>query len=209
MDLLIVEDEALLREKYVQYLEHDFSITQSSDFQEALSAIKENEFDVILLDYHLPDGRGLDIAKVVQGGGESPWSPVLVMITAYSKESLAIESLNLGVFRYLEKPIDREVLLNHLLAAKKEALKRQSLSELASQFLLSKRAKDLMVQDYYITERELEIIEKVLILGKNKLVGEKLFISQGTVRNHLSNIFQKLHIGSKDELRDLVHGLNN
>jgi DNA-binding NarL/FixJ family response regulator len=209
MDLLIVEDEVLLREKYVQYLEQDFSITLSSSYQEACMAINENEFDVILLDYHLPDGRGLDIAKEVQGREEAPWSPVLVMITAYSKESLAIESLNLGVFRYLEKPIDREVLLSQMLAAKSEANKRQRYDELASQFLLSEKVKTLLVKDYFVTERELEVIEKILILGKNKLVASNLFISQGTVRNHLSNIFQKLHLNSKEELRDFVHKHNH
>lgn len=209
MNLLIVEDEALLRDKYTQYLQDHFSLDQVSGFYEAKEALKEKEYDVILLDYHLPDGRGIELAKDLNAEHRGSWAPVIVMITAYSEESLAIESLNIGVFRYLEKPIDREELKAQMLLAKSEAEKREQLSHLASQFLLSEKCKKILEDEHFISERELEVIEKILLHGKNKVVGEKLFISQGTVRNHLSNIFQKLHIGGKDQLRDLILKYNS
>lgn len=209
MKLLIVEDETLLNEKYTQYLGKDFEVTSTQGYWEAYEALKSSVFDVALLDYNLPDGKGLDLAKELQSGlSPSKANPVLVLITAYSKERLAIESLNLGVFRYLEKPLDKETLIEKMNEAKEEAKKRQSHDSLVNQFLISEKAKMTLKEEFFISEREMEIIESLLLYGKNKVVAEKLFISQGTVRNHLSNIFQKLNINSRDELKDFIKNLN-
>ncbi len=210
MNLLIIEDEVLLNEKYTEYLSQEFNVTSTFTYAEAFESLKENFFDVILFDYNLADGKGLDLAKEINTESEkSALKPVLVLVTAYSKEKLAIESLNLGVFRYLEKPMTREDLVFQMLAAKDEAKRRQGHATLAKQFLLTEKAKSVLKHDYFISEREIEVIEALLIYGKNKNVAEKLFISQGTVRNHLSNIFQKLNIANRQELKELVQKLNS
>jgi DNA-binding response OmpR family regulator len=174
MNLLIVEDEVLLNEKYSEYLSHEFEVTSTFSYAEAKEALNENSYDVILFDYNLNDGKGLDLVKELGLEALSQgFKPVLVLVTAYSKEKLAIESLNLGVFRYLEKPMTRENLVTQMLAAKEEARKRHGHAALAQQFLLGEKAKKIFKNDYFISERELEVIEALLVHGKNKTVAEK------------------------------------
>ena len=207
MKLLIVEDEVILREKYQSYTNSIFDSVESVDtFNDTLKKIKSSEFDVMLLDYNLPDGNGLDIVKEAR---KLKLNTLFIMITAYSKERLAIESLNLGVFRYLEKPVSKESLIKVVNEAYEEAKSRKSNSEITNYFLINENGKKVLIENYFLTQREIEIISEVLIHSKNKIVGERLGLSQGTVRNHLSNIYQKLHIATKDELKDTIMKCNN
>lgn len=206
MKLLVVEDETVLLEKYLSYLAPLYSDYKGlSTFADAIESINNENFDVLLVDYNLPDGNGLDLIKEYQKGDDNP---VIVMITAYSKESIAIQSLNLGVYKYIEKPISKQELIDVMEKSLKEAEKRESLRALVTQFTLSKLAQDRLVSDYFLTQREIEVLESLLINNKNSNVAKHLFISQGTVRNHLSNVFQKLHVSNKDELRKKVKNLN-
>ncbi len=206
MKLVIIEDEIILAQKYAQYLKEIYEeIEIYSDYQSAMDAFNSDSFDVCLVDYHLPDGNGLDLARNLK---TDPHAPVIVMITAYSKERLAIESLNLGIYKYLEKPIDKNRLVSIMSDCVEVAKRQEALRALEDQFLINGNAKRVLAQDFFLSPREIEVLEKTLIYGKNKIVGKELFISQGTIRNHLSNIYQKLHLTSKDELRGLIQNLN-
>ncbi len=207
MKLLIIEDEAILREKYKKYLESEFvSISLCENLSEARELIQNESFHILLIDYNLPDGNGLEVLELFPDQEDAP---VSVMITAYSKEKVAIQSLNLGVFRYLEKPVDKEKLLETLQQALREARKREQVDDLIQRFSVSQKAQDILIQEYQISAREMDVLKSVLIHGKNNNVALLLNIGQGTVRNHLSNIFQKLHINNKDELKALIKNLNS
>ena len=206
MNLLIVEDEIELVSKYTEYLTPLFSsIESASMLEDAYSLMQSSEFDVALIDYNLPDGNGLDLIKNYPKSGDSP---VFVMITAYSKEGIAIESLNLVVFKYIEKPIKKSELLRVMESCISESNKRDSYKFLTNKFTVSPKAKEALVKDYFFSPRELEVLDSILVNGKNKIVAKELCISQGTVRNHLSNIFQKLHINNKEELSSIIQKLN-
>jgi DNA-binding NarL/FixJ family response regulator len=206
MKLIIIEDEVILAEKYALYLKDIYEeIEIYCNFSDALNALNNESFDVCLVDYHLPDGTGLDIAKTLKN---EPHAPVIVMITAYSKERLAIDSLNIGVYKYLEKPIEKDFLVQTMKECFEYAKKNETLRSLEVQFLITPHARKALAEIHALSPREIEVLEKTLIYGKNKLVGKELFISQGTIRNHLSTIYQKLHLTSKDQLREIVKKLN-
>ncbi|MEC7277119.1 MAG: response regulator transcription factor [Bdellovibrionota bacterium] len=210
MQLLIVEDENILASKYKVYLSSLYDhIDSTGGFYEAKEKIEEEEYDVILLDYNLPDGNGLELAKLLtQELPAAVNQPVVVLITGYSKETIAIRSLNLGVFRYLEKPVEKRTLVEIFSLAKAEAIKRNTYKELSLNFTISKPCEERLKNEYFVSPREMEIISKILIHGKNKPVAEDLGISAGTVRNHLSNLFQKLHVSNKEELREKIKNMN-
>jgi DNA-binding NarL/FixJ family response regulator len=206
MKLLIVEDETILLEKYQLYLSEIYhDIHTAENCYEASKLLKTNSYDVVLLDYNLPDGNGLELAKAIKSTNDES---LLVMITAYSKERLVIDSLNLGVFKYLEKPLEKLKLIEIMKQTYTEAQKRNQTHRLIDQFLVNQRAKQRLKEEYFITDREIEVISLILVHGKNKNVSDELNLSQGTVRNHLSNIYQKLHITSKDELKSVIKKLN-
>jgi len=207
MNLLIVEDEKVLLDKYSDYLKEVFSsIRTARSKEDAFQLIEEHEFDVALIDYNLPDGKGLDILRGYPKNGDAP---VFIMLTAYSKERLAIECLNIGVYKYLEKPIEKKELIHTLTEAREEASNRDTIRSLKRKFTISERVANVLIEKYQVSNRELEVLKSIIIHGKNKIVAEKLFISQGTVRNHLSNIFQKVHVNTKEQLNGLIEELNS
>lgn len=207
MKLMILEDEPLLLEKYTQYLQHLFTdIRACTTVLQAKEALAQEAFHVLLIDYNLPDGNGLDIIQVFDDPNDAP---VSVMITAYSKEKVAIQSLNLGVFKYLEKPVDKNDLIEVIEVSVREAKRRAELEEISHQFLISEKAKKTLMESHFITPREIEVLKNILIHGKNNKVALILEISQGTVKNHLSNIFQKLHVANKDELKSFITKCNS
>lgn len=206
LKILIVEDETVLLDKYRTYLATLFDDIHIADsYEKATKLIKGNNFSVALLDYNLPDGTGLELTKELK---EKNPNILITLITAYSKERLAIESLNLGVHKYLEKPVDKKDLLSLMNEVKRDAYSKIQEAEIISHFNISAKAKEKLEEEYFLTEREIEVASLILIHGKNKIVGDLLEISQGTVRNHLSNIYQKLHLASKDELKEIINKLN-
>lgn len=205
MNLLIVEDEPILRSKYESYLEDLFEeVYTSSTIEEAKKMFDEYIIDVALLDYNLPDGAGLEIIKSIQKDD----APVYMMLTAYSKENVAIESLNLGVFRYLQKPLDKSALIQTMNECLIEAENRNKSNKLLKKFTILEKTNEYLKTEYMMSSRELEVLEAVLLYGKNKIIAKKLFISPGTVRNHISNIFSKLHMANKDELALFIEKTN-
>jgi two-component system, NtrC family, response regulator AtoC len=105
--VLVVDDEALLRKRISAYLEKlDADVTQAGNLAEARRAAEAMSFDFVLLDVHLPDGRGPELlASRVFGAGTS----VLVM-TAEGGVAGAVEAIQLGAVDYLTKPFDLDEL---------------------------------------------------------------------------------------------------
>jgi DNA-binding NtrC family response regulator len=105
--VLVVDDEALLRKRIAAYLEkRGAEVTQAGSLAEARRAADAVPFDFVLLDVHLPDGRGPELlAQKVFGAGTS----VLVM-TAEGGVAGAVEAIKLGAADYLTKPFDLDEL---------------------------------------------------------------------------------------------------
>jgi len=107
-EILIVEDEPLLRKRLVGYLEKMEGITKSAkNLAEAKTLLQSTQFDYALLDIHLPDGNGLDLLRQKQ----FPDSCGVVVMTADGGVKSAVEALKLGAREYLVKPFDFPELL--------------------------------------------------------------------------------------------------
>ncbi|MEW6198978.1 MAG: sigma-54 dependent transcriptional regulator [Planctomycetota bacterium] len=107
--VLIVEDEALIRWSLRQKLEErGYRVTEAETGQVALGLLAEGAFDLILLDYRLPDVTGLDVLHAVR---QIDHDVVVIMMTAYSTIETAVEAIKLGAFNYIVKPFQMEELL--------------------------------------------------------------------------------------------------
>ena len=108
MDLLIVDDEASLRDFLSIVFEGEgWSVETAASLAEARVAIQRKEPDVVLCDLNIPDGSGIDLLKEVR---EAKPSVAFVMITAYTSTKSAVEALKAGAFDYIAKPFDIEEL---------------------------------------------------------------------------------------------------
>ena len=102
-NVLIVDDEALARKLLSAYVEKDERLAlvgMCATASEAFAAIRNNHVDILLLDIHLPDTNGLDLARTCKN------IPVIIFTTAYSEH--ALESYSLDATDYLLKPISPE-----------------------------------------------------------------------------------------------------
>jgi DNA-binding NtrC family response regulator len=106
--ILILEDEKLIRWSIREMLEQAaYEVVEAQTGKEALSRLSEDDFDLLLLDYRLPDATGIEILEWVRS--EMPEISV-IMMTAYGTVETAVQAMKLGVFDYLTKPVNLEEL---------------------------------------------------------------------------------------------------
>jgi DNA-binding NtrC family response regulator len=119
--VLVVDDEALIRWSLTEMLsERGYAVTEASDARMALAAIEKalEPFDVVLLDYRLPDSADLRLLETVRR--LAPTSQV-IMITAHDSPELAEGAAELGVYRVISKPFEVESLAALVNQARQDA----------------------------------------------------------------------------------------
>jgi DNA-binding NtrC family response regulator len=105
--ILIVEDEAILRESLKDSLDEEHTVTTAETGEEALELIKKKDFDIMIIDVRLPGITGIDVIRSVKQS--KPYIRSIV-ITAYPSVELAVEAMKQGAVDYLVKPINIDVL---------------------------------------------------------------------------------------------------
>ena len=112
--ILIVEDDTLLNRTLGYNLVSDgYEITAAYNHKDAVSHLKETEFDVALLDINLPDGSGLDLCEEIRGRGQHTY---IIFITANDKESDMLKGYEAGGADYVTKPFSVTVLCRKVAA---------------------------------------------------------------------------------------------
>ena len=107
--VLIVEDESLIRWSLRQkFEERGYRVSEAEHGAAALEQLDSSNFDLIMLDYKLPDTTGLDVLRHVR---ELETDAVVIMMTAYSTIESAVEAIKLGAYDYITKPFEMDALL--------------------------------------------------------------------------------------------------
>src|SRR5437764_8043738 len=107
--ILIVDDEAAIRESLQTLLEMEgFNVVTASTGDEGISAAAEQPFDLVLLDYALPDCTGLDVLREIR---ERDPQMSVIMITAYGTVENAVRAIQCGAANFIQKPWDNDKLL--------------------------------------------------------------------------------------------------
>lgn len=137
--ILVVDDELGIREGCRRVLEPEgFHVETATTLQEGREKIRSGEFDVVLLDVMMPDGRGLDLLDPIR---EKDPDTVPIIITGYATVELAVEAIKAGAYDFISKPFSPDLLLITVnqglerrqlsLAAKRLAAIEQETAELA------------------------------------------------------------------------------
>ncbi|MGB2984785.1 MAG: sigma-54 dependent transcriptional regulator, partial [Phycisphaerae bacterium] len=107
--VLIIEDEKLIRWSLRQKFEaRSYQVTEVENGADALKALDASAYDLIMLDYRLPDTTGLDVLRTVR---ETDSDVVVIMMTAYSSIESAVDAIKLGAYDYLTKPFNMDEVL--------------------------------------------------------------------------------------------------
>jgi DNA-binding NtrC family response regulator len=152
--ILVIDDEEAIRFTFERFLKTEGHIVATAEgCREALSRIDEMNFDLIFADIILEDGTGIDVLREIKARGLA--CPV-IMITGDPRVETAAESLRLGAFDYIPKPINQEALLH----ATHTALKYKVVDEEREKYRTNIEAIFRSVMDAIITvDKELVVIE--------------------------------------------------
>ena len=101
--LLIVEDDLLLGKSLVRFFSKEYDTTLTNTFASAKNAIMYEDFDVAILDVNLPDGEGTDLLPIIKN---SPGNTEAIVVTAYPEVQMAVKTLKMGAFDYVNKPFE-------------------------------------------------------------------------------------------------------
>jgi len=195
--VVIAEDSVLLREGLVRLLDHAGHeiVASVENGPDLVAAIKEHRPDISIVDVRMPPSyRDEGLRAAIEARREVPGSPILIL-SQYVEEQYASELLEAGAesVGYLLK--DRVADVSEFLSALRQVASGGTVldPEVVSQ-LFSRRRRDDRLSE--LTPRELEVLALMAEGQSNTAIAEHLFIGEGTVEKHISNIFSKLDLDS-------------
>ena len=206
--VIVVDDHPLFLNGVIQILEAEDDICvigKGSSAEEALQLAVDNLPDVILLDVSMPGG-GIEAAKSI-----ASVCPVVSigMLTVSESDEDVVQSLQAGAHGYILKGIGGGELVNVVRSLHagdlyvSPGLAAQLLTE-SKKSIQSKHAKNTKAAES-LTPREEQILEGIAQGLSNREIGDKLHISEKTVKNYVTNILQKLQVRNRVEAAMLAH----
>jgi DNA-binding NarL/FixJ family response regulator len=189
----IVEDDRLIRDALKDMLNeaNGFKcIGAYGDCESAIEQIAMNKPSVILMDIELPGMSGIEGVKKIK---ERHPKIDLIMLTVHEDLSLVFQALSAGACGYLDKSASEEKILDSI----KEIYEGGApMSYKIAKLVVSSFQKKT---DASLTGREFDVLDLLCKGNSYKEIAYKLFITVGTVRHHIKNIYYKLHVHSKSE----------
>lgn len=193
--LLLADDHAMVRRGVRAYLEtHDDIqiVGEAASGAEAVQLCAELIPDVVLLDLVMPGMDGVEATRQIKQ--ISPRTHV-VILTSYHDDIHVWPAIKAGALSYLLKDVSSEELLAAIRkAAQGEAVLHPRIAVQLMQSLQAPRTDEPPNPFAALSQRELEVLQLIAQGLSNALIGEKLFISEKTVKSHVGNILGKLHL---------------
>ena len=180
MKLLLAEDQSMLRDALCQLLlmEEDVeAVYQAADGREAVEQLQKNQVDVAILDIEMPKLTGLEVLEWIRQHQEIK----VVIVTTFKRPGYFQRAVEAGVDAYVLKARSVEKLmetLHKVLAGKKDYS-----PELMEQVVTHKNP---------LSRQEQAVLSGIAQGLSNQAIAEKLFLSNGTVRNYVTAIFTKM-----------------
>ncbi|HEY4000339.1 MAG TPA: response regulator transcription factor [Candidatus Xenobia bacterium] len=212
--VLVADDQNLFREMMIASLssEPDIDVVGASvSGEETLSMVSDLKPDVVLMDIILPDVDGITVTGKIKR--DCPEVKV-VLLTGYHQERYIFEALQMGASGYLSKDSTAQTVKDAVRTAHQgeSLLEPKVTTQLITEFVKMKRGdrtrpEEPQVEDGLrgLTTREREIL-KLIAQGKsNQDISSELFISEHTVKTHISNLFRKL--GMTDRVQAVLFAI--
>lgn len=220
INIILIDDHKLFREGVKRILDFEDSfnvVAEGDDGEEALELVKEHNPDVVLMDINMPNTNGLEATgRLIKQFPEVK----VIILSIHDDENYVTHALQTGARGYLLKEMDAESLIEaikivhdggsylhprvtHNLVQEYRRLTTGDFDEGEKQVSVIEYRKPL----HLLTRRECEILQLLAEGNSNRSIAEILFISEKTVKNHVSNILQKMRV--EDRTQAVVKAIKN
>jgi two-component system response regulator DevR len=199
--VLLADDHDLVREGLKAMLRHQEDLTvvgEASSGAEAVAEARRTSPDLIVMDVRMPDMSGIEACRDIRS--ESPEANVL-MLTSYADERAVMSAIVAGARGFVLKEVKTPALLD---AMRRVGRGGTMLDETSAATVIDHIRQGKIVTDddrlaQGLTERELVILGHISEGCTNREIGEKLFLSEKTIKHHVSDILSKLGLSRRIE----------
>lgn len=199
--ILLIDDDDLITMSLEMIIsaEEDFQVVgKGNSGKEAVKLYDELTPDILLMDIRMADMNGLEAAEVILG--KHPDATIL-FLTTFSDDEYIVKALKLGVKGYLLKQDYKSLpVALHAAIDGQSVFGGAIVDKLPALMNKADNPGGFNYQEKDITEKEYEVIQLVAEGFSNKEIAQKLFLSEGTVRNYLSTILEKLELRDRTQL---------
>lgn len=217
--VMVVDNFSIMREGIKAVLQDVSDITivgTAGDGREAISLTRDVKPDVILMDVHMPRMGGVKAGTHIK---EANPDIKIIYLTTFSDEDLVITAMKANADGFLYKEIDANVLIQTI----RNVYRNQIVISGESARILAERVqnihsgkevleKKLNERNLFLTERELEIAKLLMQDKTNRYIAVHLHLSEGTVKNYISEIYTKLNMHRRSKVivyfKDLISDFN-
>lgn len=218
--VLLVDDQEIVRQGLATILRYEPGIEvvgEAADGHQAIAQALQLQPDVILMDIKMPRLGGIPATREIRK--QLPQTEVIIL-TTYETDDLVFDGIKAGASGYLLKDVSSEVLVGAIegvqrgeaqldpkVASKVLSEFKRLLAEPAPRRKLRPEEEELILTP--LTQREEEVLQLLAEGLSNKEIAARLYLTEGTVKNHISNILDKLQANDRTHavIRALRHGL--
>ncbi len=207
--ILIIDDHQLFREgvKRILDFEETFEVVaEGDDGSEAIELYGLNQPDVVLMDINMPHMNGIDATEQLL---EAYPEAKVIILSIHDDESYVTHALKSGALGYMLKEMDADAIIQAIkvVAEGGSYLHPKVTHNLVQEFKrLSEREHKGTFQQaevrrplHLLTKRECEVLQLLTDGQSNRVIGETLYISEKTVKNHVSSILQKMNVNDRTQ----------
>ncbi|MEL6398118.1 MAG: response regulator transcription factor [Cyanobacteria bacterium J06607_6] len=207
--ILLVDDQYLIREGIASLLELEAAVEVvgiAGNGQEAIAQALKLKPHIILMDVRMPEMSGVEATAQIR---QALPTCQIIMLTTFDDEEFIVQSLLAGACGYLMKDIPPQDLIQAIKLA--HAGVYQLAPEVAGKLIGALKSNQASVTkppiETPLTARELEVLKLLAKGTTNKGIAQALYVSEGTVKNHVSNILMRLDL--RDRTQAAIYAVEN
>lgn len=209
--IVIIDDHQLFREGVKRILDFEASfdvVAEGDDGSEAMNLVEEYKPDVVIMDINMPTINGIEATKMLI---DSYPNTKVIILSIHDDENYVQHALKTGAQGYLLKEMDADALIEavHVVAEGGSYLHPKVTHNLVKEYRRlaaeensgndSIQAPEIRRPLHLLTKRECEVLQLLADGQSNRAIGESLYISEKTVKNHVSNILQKMNVNDRTQ----------